>query len=374
MRVLHLHSGNLYGGVETLLATLARFRHCAPELEQHFALCFAGRLSDEIEAAGASVHWLGETRTSRPWTLLRARRRLAQIIEQQRIDAVISHMVWPQALFGATAKQSKKKLVCWFHNDVNGKHWLERWARRVRPDAVIANSRFTARTLPLLYPDMAAQIVHYPVADAAVKLDAKERLALREACHTPAYAKVIVQVSRLEEWKGQRLHLQALGRLRDAPEWRAWFVGGAQRPREERYLRELQGLAQQLGIAERVRFLGQRDDVPRLLAAADIFCQPNTGPEPFGIVFVEALYAGLPVVATAMGGALEIVDETCGVLVEPEAGELAEALRQMLGKELTNEQLAVSAKTRAGILCNPSAQMARLSEIFKLSQPCCPAN
>ena len=49
--------------------------------------------------------------------------------------------------------------------------------------------------------------------------------------------------------------------------------------------------------------------VPRLMAAADIYCQPNTTPEPFGIAFVEALAAGVPVVTTAMGGPLEIVDD-----------------------------------------------------------------
>jgi glycosyltransferase involved in cell wall biosynthesis len=49
-----------------------------------------------------------------------------------------------------------------------------------------------------------------------------------------------------------------------------------------------------LRIADRVRFAGQRDDVPRLLAAADLHCQPNSSPEPFGVAFVEALAAGLP--------------------------------------------------------------------------------
>ena len=56
-------------------------------------------------------------------------------------------------------------------------------------------------------------------------------------------------------------------------------------------------------------------DVPRLLAAADIHCQPNISPEPFGIAFIEALAAGLPVVTSAIGGAIEIVDDTCGRLV-----------------------------------------------------------
>ena len=93
---------------------------------------------------------------------------------------------------------------------------------------------------------------------------------------------------------------------------------------------ELRTAANRAGIADRVRFLGQRADVPRLMAAADVFCQPNIGPEPFGIVFVEALYAGLPVVTSGFGGAAEIVDQTCGVLTTPGDPEaVAAALREL---------------------------------------------
>src|SRR2546422_5237601 len=56
MRVLHVSSGNLYGGIETLLLTLARHRNLCPGLDQHFALCFEGRLSEELAAVGARVH------------------------------------------------------------------------------------------------------------------------------------------------------------------------------------------------------------------------------------------------------------------------------------------------------------------------------
>jgi glycosyltransferase involved in cell wall biosynthesis len=80
-------------------------------------------------------------------------------------------------------------------------------------------------------------------------------------------------------------------------------------------------------------FLGQRADVPHLLVAADIHCQPNIEPRAFGIAFVEALYAGLPVVTTAMGGGLEIVDESCGRLVAPDD---ANALSQVLGSLIMN--------------------------------------
>jgi len=80
MRLLHIHSGNLYGGVETLLTTLARNRDLFPELESHFALCFEGRLTDELQLAGAAVHPLAAARISQPLTVMRARRMLKELL------------------------------------------------------------------------------------------------------------------------------------------------------------------------------------------------------------------------------------------------------------------------------------------------------
>jgi glycosyltransferase involved in cell wall biosynthesis len=144
-----------------------------------------------------------------------------------------------------------------------------------------------------------------------------------------------------------------------------WIAGGPQRPKEQAYFHELQDLAHELGIGDRVCFLGQRSDVPELLRAADIHCQPNTGPEPFGIALVEALYAGLPVVTTAMGGAQEIVDETCGILVKPgDEGELAEALGKLICNRTLLARLAAGGPARARWLCGPAAQLEKLRGIF----------
>jgi glycosyltransferase involved in cell wall biosynthesis len=183
-------------------------------------------------------------------------------------------------------------------------------------------------------------------------------------------AVVVIQVSRMEEWKGHRLHLNALARLNNVPGWTCWMVGGAQRPPEARYLEGLRAEAAALGIGSRVCFLGQHNDVARLLEAADIHCQPNTGPEPFGITFIEALYAGLPVVTTAIGGALEIVDGSCGMLVQPDdSATLAIALKELIENPELRARLGEAGPVRAAALCDPGRQMARLEEALSRLTP-----
>jgi glycosyltransferase involved in cell wall biosynthesis len=145
---------------------------------------------------------------------------------------------------------------------------------------------------------------------------------------------VLLQVSRLERWKGHTLLLDALARMRVSQPWVLWIAGGVQRPAEARYLDELRERVAQLHLTERVRFLGERADVPQLLAAADIFCQTNLEPEPLGLSIVEALSAGLPVVTTRAGGPAEFLNPSCAVLVDDQdPGLLATQLARLLQDE-----------------------------------------
>ena len=364
MRVLHIYSGNLYGGIETFLVTLARYQHLCPTLEHHFALCFDGRLSRELEEAGATVHRLGQVQVRNPLSLWRARQKLRGILSNKVYDVVACHSAWPQALFGNEAGRAGLPLVFWLHNNTDGKHWLERWAARTKPDMVLCNSEFTASTLQLIYPYTKSEIFYYPISPSKNHSE-DERLTIRDELNTPHDTTVIIQVSRMEDWKGHSLHLDALSLLHDLQTWECWMVGGAQRPQEEKYQNKIKSKAKLLGIADRVHFLGQRSDVPKLLAAADIHCQPNTGPEPFGITFIEGLYAGLPVVTTDMGGGREIVDSTCGVLITPKnEKELADVLRKLILNRELRLNLGMAGPARATQLCEPQKQMAQLGEIF----------
>jgi glycosyltransferase involved in cell wall biosynthesis len=363
MRVLHIAAGNLYGGVETLLVTLARFRDLCSSMEPEFAVCFEGRLSEELEAAGVSVHRLGAVRTRQPLSVWRGRTRLSELLRQRQFDAVVCHSAWPQAIFGPVIRGARIALIAWRHDSGDGRHWLERWARLTSADLTICNSHFTRKSAEALLSGLRSEVISYPVAPHPAILSDVDRAALREQLGAGQQTTVIVQVSRMEAWKGHSLHLRALSKLRDRKDWVCWIVGGAQRPHELRYLEELRVMAANLGIDDRVIFLGQRNDVQRLLAAADIFCQPNTGSEPFGIVFIEALYAGLPVVTTAIGGGGEIVDDSCGVLVpQNDENTLADTLDDLIRNPESRARLASRGRRRAANLCDPARQLTTLAD------------
>jgi glycosyltransferase involved in cell wall biosynthesis len=291
---------------------------------------------------------------------------LQAILERERFDVVICHMAWTMAMFGSTARSAKAKLVFWVHGFQSGRGWLERLARRITPDLAIANSRATASSLAHMWTDIESRQLYYPVELSQDVESGNWRSSLRREFRVRENETVIIQVSRLEAWKGHRLHIRALALLKDLPGWVCWFAGGAQNAGEELYLAELKKLTAELGIADRVRFLGQRSDVRHLLAAGDVFCQPNEAPEPFGIVFIEALGAGLPVVTTAIGGALEIVDESCGVFTAPgDAENLARSLRLLIECGDLRSRLGAAGPARAQKLCGPEEQISSLGDLMR---------
>ncbi len=366
MRLLHVHSGNLYGGVEALLSTAARCRALCAEMHPEFALCFDGRIAAELRQTGATVHILGHVRARNPLQVISARRRLIQILSAGTFDAVICHMAWPLAVFGPAVRRVKLPLIFWMHDAVTSRNWLVLWARLSPPDLTLCNSRFTASTLGRLFIGTPCEILYYPVARRAEKLESVEREALRRRIDTPSEAVVIIQASRMEPWKGHRTLLEALARLTVVPQWVCWIAGGPQRPEEAVYEKALRALATDLGLMERIRFLGWRSDVDQLLLAADIYCQANLGAEPFGIAFIEAMQAGLPVVTTSAGGPLEILDESCGILVHPnDAVSLAAALQSLLTDKSRRRRLGGAGVQRAAQLCDPGRQLRQLHNIIQ---------
>jgi glycosyltransferase involved in cell wall biosynthesis len=364
VRVLHVYSGKPWGGAEATLATLARNRQLAPQLETEFALCFDGRLRRELASAGAHVVDLGAVSTRAPWSVVRARRALRRLLAEKKYDVVVCHSVWSQAVFGGVPRTLGVPQVFYLHDRVQHQHFLERWAARHPPDWSIANSEFSRAGLAGLFSVERASVVYYPVEQRHAPPTAAERRAARAELGFQDDTVVIVQACRLEPWKGHERLLRALARLTPPTSWFCLELGGAESQRERLYRARLEAQARALGVTARLRFLGEREDAWRVLAAADIHCQPNLEPEPFGIGFVEALQVGLPIVTFDMGGPREIVTDEVGVLVASERALVA-ALDRLVHDGELRRRLGAKGPARARELCDPAPRILELASVLE---------
>ena len=360
LHVLHVTAGNLFGGIERMLLGMVAAQHS--DCRHEVAVCFDGRLAGS-SAAPARAHVLGDVRFRRPDTIVRARRRIRHVRTAGHHDVLIGHAPWSGALAGPAARRAGRPLILWAHDAPQTGGWPERKIARLPPDRVICNSRYTEDAVARWMPAIPRDVVHPPVL-AAPPVPADERRRRRAELGASDGTTVILLASRLEEWKGHRVLLQASSRLRG--DVAVWIAGGPQRPAESVYFEELSRLASAAASTTPVRFLGERADVPRLMAAADIYCQPNTAPEPFGIAFVEALAAGVPVVTTAMGGAVEIVDERCGILVrEPSPVLVAEALQKLIDDPAVRASLSAAAPAQARRIADPQARLRDVRDLVR---------
>jgi glycosyltransferase involved in cell wall biosynthesis len=176
--------------------------------------------------------------------------------------------------------------------------------------------------------------------DVATIDAARPGRAVRRELGLPEGWPVIGLVGRLDHWgKGHKELFTAMARLRERHPVHALIVGGGRREAEVREL------AASLGLAGAVHFLGPRRDVPDLLSAMDILVLPSHT-EGFGRALVEAMAAGLPVIATRVGGMPEVVtDGENGLLIPPrDAGALAEALERLLADPAWAQHLGAKAR------------------------------
>lgn len=359
MRLLHVNPGNLFGGVESMILTMAAHSRAVSGLDSHFAYCFEGTFATQLKALGVTTHLLGEVRGRYPWTVLMARFRLARLLRSQRFDAIICHAAWSVAVFGRTLRAAHCPLVLWLHDPPQPTlHRLERWAQLVRPDFAFCNSRYTQSLLPRLYNSLPSKVIYCPVAAPPLPRESTCRLRVRRSFETADNAFVILQAGRWEPIKGHAVLVRALEKLKADPRWVCWSVGGTQRPHEIRYRESIVSLAHEMGVGSRIRFLGWQPSMTPLFQSADLFCQPNSGIEPFGITFIEALHAGLPVIGTNLGGPAEIVTPNCGDLLEPNhPGDLAECILNWMDSQKKRLLVRESGPQRAHQLCDPTARM-----------------
>lgn len=360
LRVLHLHSGNMMGGIESLLLTIAGCVDLTPEVRHEFALTFDAQFARQLRERKAKVHLLPQARLRHWPSIWQTRRQLGTLLQEQHFDVVVSHSAWAQLIFGGIVRE-RVPLVFWMHGPCDG-HWLQKLASFHAPDFAICNSCWTRSTLERCYPQVPSSVIYAPVQIARRIAPSQ---AVRASLNVQPEEVLILIAARMEAWKGHADLLTALGKINSSIPWKLALAGAPNTPSESAYFKSLQEQAALLGISGRVRFLGYRSDVPALLSAADIYCQPNREPEPFGVVYVEALQAGVPVVTSRMGGAQEILNANTGLLVQ--AGDcdgLARALTRLLEDRALRKQLGEAGPARAKELCDPGRQMRMIADIL----------
>jgi glycosyltransferase involved in cell wall biosynthesis len=214
---------------------------------------------------------------------------------------------------------------------------------------VIANSQATANALRARGGTRARVDVVYNGVDPAAYdgVTAAEVAAVRASLGLGS-APVLGLFGRIAPWKGQHVAIRALGLLGDRSDVQLVIVGDALFG-EQSYAEELRALVAQLGLGARVHFLGFRSDVPVLMRAVDVLVHTSTAPEPFGRVIAEGMLACRPVIATAGGGASEIVKagSTAWQVRAGDPAALASAIREVLANPARAREIAAAARADA---------------------------
>lgn len=154
---------------------------------------------------------------------------------------------------------------------------------------------------------------------------------------------VLCFVGRIVPEKGVELLLKALGGLR-SEEW-VLKVGGTGNPE---YLDLLKSQASELGISDKVEWLGYQEDIWQVMGSADIGVIPSVVPESFGLTILEFMNMGVPVVSTSGGAQGEIIrNGRDGILVEPEESALRGALAELIASPAKRRDMGKAALERA---------------------------
>jgi starch synthase (maltosyl-transferring) len=231
------------------------------------------------------------------------------------------------------------------------------WALARGVGAYLAVSRAIAAELvgPLGWPAGKVQVSYNAVEPSrfAVEAPAGRRAELGGDDGAP----LVLVPARLDAQKGHGTLLRAAV---DVPA--AVFVLAGEGPERA----ALEALAADLGVGDRVRFLGRRDDIPELLAACDVFALPSLY-EGSSLAVLEAMAARRPIVSSAIPGTDELIEDgRTGLLVPPgDAGGLAAALRRLLGDPELAARLANAARERVELDLTRTAMTTRVEGVYR---------
>jgi glycosyltransferase involved in cell wall biosynthesis len=369
LRIAYLSPSGNFGGAETSLREiLGSVRAAAPECELWLVLGQDGPLADYARGLGVEVvvapfpaalaalgdsHQRGLAATlagmaRAAWQVYSYRSRLASLLRSVQPDIIHSNGLKMHVL-SALARPGKAHLIWHIHDYVSARGAMRLLLPRLRGacSLAIANSNSVSEDVRKLLPGLKTTVVYnavnvdkYSPSGPKLDLDALAGLA-------PANAGTIRVglVATFARWKGHKVFLDAVSRLSPEIPVRAYVVGGAiyQTGGSQWSIEELRREAQRLGLGNRIGFTGFVADTDAVMRSLDIVVHASTQPEPFGMVIIEAMACGKPVIASQAGGAAELIvdgqnalghapGDAEGLVRQMERLCQSAALRESLGK------------------------------------------
>ncbi len=344
-RILFLHHTCVIGGAELALLSVARHFRETSEV----VLFDDGPLRDLLEKNGVRVlvfrsAWArrgvrGGSPNFSPRNLasvLRLAWRISRVAASA--DLVVANS--PKALLAASlARLVRPRPLVWSLHDL------------------LTPAHFHPRALQLLVRTCnrsVTRVLADSQADADAFISAGGRADLVRVVHAGVAPFPLIErkrnetptlgvFGRITPWKGHDVVLRALALV---PKANAIFVGAEE---DDAFARKLRQLVADLGLTNRVSFLGFRNDVAQLMQQVDCIVHASIEPEPFGLVIVEGMLAQRPVIATRGGGAAEIIEDCeSGLLVRPgDMSELAAAINRVFSTPEDAARMAMNGYARA---------------------------
>lgn len=358
--VLFTHpSAELYGSDRTLLQLVEHLGR-SPEFRCVVALPRRGVLAEALEKCGATVE-IGQLGAALRSDLMPGRlpsflrkasggaRFVESLVQKHQADVVHTNT---SVLIGAAlgAHRSTAKHLWHIHEILDRPAWaagamrmvIRRWS-----DLVVANSKATGRAM--IDPRVTrAEVVPNGVEPGRIDGPFQDPVHLRRALGLPESGPLVILPGRINGWKGQRLLVEAAALCQGAGRDAHFVFAGDPPPGQEHFATELSRTIQAHGLGHRMTHVPFTADLPSLLAAASLCAVPSTRPEPFGLVSIEAMGVGTPVIAAAHGGLMETVRHgDDGMHFEPgNAHELAASIDACLGDDVRLARMGAAGKER----------------------------
>jgi glycosyltransferase involved in cell wall biosynthesis len=299
-----VHSGANGGSNEVVAALL---RHRPDGVEPSCILLEGGPMEEVFAGLGARVSVLQAGSAKALWRLPPTVRRLRRLLRAQETDLVFAHVPKAHMYAAFAARSLHLQYLWWQHDPPQLKPGRNRVAAQIPAAVVVCSSEFTAAAQRTRNRRIPVVAIHCGTETAGVEARA----------HTSAGAGVVGSVGRLQRYKRHELLVLAAPHvLAELPGTRFRIVGGGLPGLDDGYAEELRSLAASLGVAGAVDFTGYVPDAAASMGELDalVHCVEL---EPFGLVLVEAMLRGVPVIASREGGPAEIVrDGVDGLLLD----------------------------------------------------------